>query len=117
MTNWSLQVNAPNNGPLNCATWPSGEQQQCIETNRKAQKCYAVADAAAADDYAAMGTMPRARTIVGGGIIGTLFGIATKSNPVGWLASVAVAFKDNIGGAVVGSIKWENAYQACAVAP
>lgn len=108
---------APNNGPLNCATWPSGEQQQCIETNRKAQNCYAVADAAAADDYAAMGTMPRARTMVGGGIIGTLFGIATKSNPVGWLASVAVAFRDNIGGSVVGSIKWENAYQACAAAP
>lgn len=108
---------ALNNGPLNCSTFPSGEQQQCIETNRKAQKCYAVADAAAADDYAAMRTPPKARSLLGGGIVGTLFGVATKSNPLGWLAGAAMTLRDNIGGAIVGTIKWEDAYEACAVAP
>jgi hypothetical protein len=87
------------------------------EQDKKNAKCWAAGDAAAADDYAAMRTPPKARSIVGGGIVGTLFGVATKSNPIGWFAGAAMVLKDNLGGAIVGTIKWEGAYEACAVAP
>jgi hypothetical protein len=89
---------APNNDPNRAAV-----NKQCVSE----------ANAAASEDFNAAKTMPKARTIVGGGVIGVTVGVVTKSNPWGWAATAITAFRDNIGGAIVGSVKYGLTYSGC----
>ena len=82
-------------------------------TNKTPVQCSAVASAAAADDYKAAATPPKARTIVGGGVLGIITRVITGSNPWGILTAAAVGVRDNIGGAIVGTVKAMAAYNTC----
>ena len=77
-------------------------------------QCAAAANIAAADDFRAATTMPKARNIVGRGIVAGILGrILTNSNPWAAVVTAAGAFADNIGGAIVGEAKFAAAYNSC----
>jgi hypothetical protein len=80
------------------------------------ESCLLKAQAASAADFAAMKTMPNARTVVGGGIIGVIFGAAAGSNPIGWASGAATGFRDNIGGAILGTAKAAVIFNGCMAA-
>jgi hypothetical protein len=86
-----------------------------LTPNRDAinKQCVAEAQAASAEDFNAATTVPKARTIVGGGAVSIILGLATKGHPIGWASGIVMAFKDNIGGAIVGSVKYQLTYSGC----
>ncbi len=88
---------------------PQNSNAPSNDPNRTAinHQCVAEATAAAADDFNAATTMPKARNIVGRGLIAGILGrLLTNSNPWAAVTTAAGAFADNIGGAIVGSVKY-----------
>lgn len=75
--------------------------------------CVQQASTASAEDFKAAKTMPKARSVIGGGVVGYVGFVLLKGNPWGWALGVVTAFKDNIGGALVGTAKSVATYNLC----
>ena len=91
--------------------WVGGSANPAKDSNNERiafnNLCVAEAKAAAAEDFDAAKTMPKARTILGKGLILGFFArLATGSSPLSAAIAGAAVFGDNVGGAVVGSIKY-----------